>query len=311
MLKIFAKNNFKQLIKPLYSSLPAVKFPFAEVRQEKFSREATQEKIRPTKEQERIFLDQQIPKGPTVEDVIKKDASLNAFMTKIYKTTGLSISASLGVSYMLANSILVYSHPFMVLFGGLAASLGGIIAFNRIAPIIRREKIIGGQLIEKWENPMSRKMAFASIIAGSGAMLSPFLGSLLVMNPGIIPMAIGLTTLIMGGSSLYAVKKPLGEFKTWEATLTGGIIGLVGMNLLSIASSLIFGPNIFSYACSRVDLYIGLGLFTAFQAFDTQQAVNEFRKGHYDHLSHVIQFFLNFKNLLIRILSLLSSRNND
>jgi len=198
----------------------------------------------------------------------------------------------------------------MVLFGGFGASLAGIIAFNKISPIIKREKIIGGQLIEKWENPLSRKMAFASIIAGSGAVLAPFLSSMLIMNPGIIPMAIGLTTLIMGGSSIYALKKPLGEFKTWEATLTGGLVGLIGMNILSIASAMIFGPNVFSYACSKVDLYIGLGLFTAFQAFDTQQAVEEFRRGRYDHLQHVIQFFLNFKNLLIRILTILS-RNRD
>jgi FtsH-binding integral membrane protein len=307
MLNNIAKNTFRQLIGPLKPSITAIRFPFAHSTHEN---EQAGKKYTLTKEQERIIMDQQIPKGPTAEDVIKKDASLNAFMIKIYKTTGLSISASLGISYMLANSLLVYSHPFALLFGGMGASFAGIIAFNMIAPIIKREKIPGGQLIEKWENPFSRQMAFASIIAGSGAMLSPFLSSILAMNPGLIPMAIGLSVLVMGGSSLYALRKPLGEFKTWESTLTGGIVGLIGMNILSIIASMMIGPNVFSYACSKVDLYVGLGLFTAFQAYDTQKAVEDFRRGYYDHLTHVIQFFLNFKNLFIRILQILSRNRN-
>jgi len=246
------------------------------------------------------------PSGPNVSTIIESDINLNKFMSRIYRTTGLSIASGLGVSYMLAASTAAVSmSPFITMFGGLAMSIGGIIAMNRIAPEITLEKGPKGQMIEKWSNPPSRLAAFSAIIAGSGVMLSPFMQSLLFYNPAIIPMAAGLSVLTMGGASLYAMYKPLGQFKAWESTLYGGLVGLIGMNVISLLTAAVIGPNIFSLACSRVDMYVGLGLFTAFQAVDTQLAVQAYKEGNYDHLQHVVNFFLNFKNIFIRIASIL------
>jgi len=252
------------------------------------------------------------PSGPNVNTIIESDINLNKFMSKIYRTTGLSIASSLGISYMLAASTAAVSmSPFVTIFGGLAMSIGGIVAMSRIQPQITLEKGAKGQMIEKWTNPPSRLAAFSAVIAGSGIMLSPFMQSLLFINPGIIPMAAGLSIMTMGGASLYAMYKPLGQFKSWESTLYGGLVGLIGMNVLSLLTTAIIGPNIFSLACSRVDMYIGLGLFTAFQAVDTQIAVQAYKDGNYDHLQHVINFFLNFKNIFVRIASILAQIRGD
>jgi len=307
-----SRNLLRQATKILPIQATAINYKFARQAPHRtpFQSDTRGEKYTPTKEEERIMMDTAIPKGPTADELITKDASLNSFMAKIYTTTGLSVASSLGISYLLATSPLVYTHPFLLTFGGLAASITGIIAFNAMSPIIKRE-YVSGQLIERWENSIPRKLAFATIIAGSGVMISPFMNAIMALNPGIIPMAVGLSFLVMGGSSIYSLKKPLGHFKTWESTLAGGLIGLVGMNLLSILFHAIMGPNVFSYACSKVDLYIGLGLFSAFQAFDTQKAVRDFRSGRYDHLTHVISFFLNFKNLFVRIVEILARNSRD
>jgi len=90
----------------------------------------------------------------------------------------------------------------------------------------------------------------------------------------------------------------------------GGLVGIVGMNLISMMAFGIMGPNVFSYACSRLDLYLGIALFSAFQAYDTQTAVEAYKNGNYDHLNQVIKFFLNFTNLFVRVLQALN-RNND
>jgi len=250
--------------------------------------------------------------GPTVDTLIRQDLNLNKFMSRIYSTTGLSIAGSLGFSYALAmGSSAVVASPFLALFGGLAMSIGGIVAMGRIPPQIVVEKDVKGKMVEKWTNSLGRKLAFSSIIAGSGIMLAPFMKGLIMINPAIIPMAAGLSIFTMGGSSLYAMYKPLGQFKAWESTLYGTLLGLIGMNVCSLLVAAAIGPNIFSLACSRVDMYVGLGLFAAFQAMDTQLAVQAYQDGNYDHLQHVVNFFLNFKNIFIRIASILSELRGD
>jgi len=59
------------------------------------------------------------------------------------------------------------------------------------------------------------------------------------------------------------------------------------------------GPNMFWLATRSVDTYAGIALFTAYQIYDTQNAIDEFNEGNYDHLKHVVEMFLNFKNLLV------------
>jgi len=230
-------------------------------------------------------------------------------MTRIYKTTGWSIAGCLATSYAIASmSTAVYFHPFLMLFGGLALSFGGIGAFKSISPNITRETVNGVE-VEKWVNPLSRQLAFSAIVIGTGVSLSPLLAVL--NDPSTILLAMGLTVTMMGGSSLYALKKPLGQFKSWEANLVGGLFGIIGMNLISILTYSFIGPNVFSFACSRLDLYLGIVLFSAFQAYDTQFAVEAFRRGQYDHLSQVIKFFLNFSNLFVRILQILGRDRNQ
>jgi len=242
--------------------------------------------------------------GPRVEKIVEEDTTLNKFMMRIYKTTGLSIFASLGTSYWIASmSPFVVFHPFMMLFGGLFMSLGGISYFRSISPTIIQVEENGKQIV-KWINPLSRQLVFSAIIIGSGLSLTPLLAVL--NDPSMILLAMGLSITMMGGSSLYALKKPLGEFKAWEATLAGGLFGILGMNLLSILLFSVMGPNFFSYTCSKLDLYLGIMLFSSFQAYDTHFAVEEFRRGQYDHLSIVIKFFLNFSNLFVRVLQVLS-----
>lgn len=258
-------------------------------------------------EQEHIIIDTEIPQGPSAEEIVIKNLNLSNYLTKIYKTTGLSICSSLGLSYLLSFTYLPLYHPFGLLFGGAAMSLGGIFAFLSIPPTVTSGSF-EGKVVENWSNSTSRLLAFSAIIAGSGISITPFLTS--ISNPVAIPVAVGLAIMIQGGASIYALKKPIGHFKTWEATLSGGLIGLIGMNLLSILFQAMLGPNLFTYTCMNVETYLGLGLFTALQAFDTNRAIREFQMRNFDHLSHVVQFFLNFKNLLVRLLSLFS-RNRE
>ena len=282
----FAKNFYQIGSKRLPFQSPAITYAFS--RQAKTGFQSTSQSSTTQETKKKAF----VPQGPSVEEMIQKDLSLNEYMSKIYKTTGLSIGSCLGLAYLISNTALLTNIRFLI-SGGLGLGIGGTLAFYWIPPI-KSEKV--------WENPFSRKLAFSAIIAGSGMLLAPWTAfANNVINPTIVPAAAALSFLVMGGSSLYALKKPLGQFKTLESALMGGIFELLGINFISLMVSLAIGPNIFSLACSRVDTYFRLALFTAFQAYDTHSAIEEFKKGNYD-LEHVI-YFLNVFRRMIQILA--------
>jgi len=151
------------------------------------------------------------------------------------------------------------------------------------------------------ENPPSRLLAFAAIIGGNTIALTPLVTMMNVVSPTIVPAAAAAALMIMGGSSLYAMKQPVGKFSAWRSGLFGGLIGLLGMNLMSMLSYAVWGPNFFTLMAMRLDTYFGIGLFTALQIFDTHQAIEDYQAGNTDHLRHTINFYLNFANLFIRL----------
>lgn len=89
------------------------------------------------------------------------------------------------------------------------------------------------------------------------------MAKLIATNPGIIPVAALGALMVMGGASAYSLYKPLGTFKTWESVLWSGLFGILGMNLASLGAFYALGSNAFTIACSSINLYGGLGLFTA------------------------------------------------
>lgn len=71
------------------------------------------------------------------------------------------------------------------------------------------------------------------------------------------------------------------------------------------------GPNLFSFMCLRADCFIGVGLFTAFVAYDTHVAINAYESGNADHLGVSIDFALDFWNILTRVAQILGIYSKD
>lgn len=240
---------------------------------------------------------------PTMNQVIKEDQNLNKFMAKIYKTTGISFASSLGIASALAVSLPMTSVMASgLLFGGLMTSLTGICAFCMYPSDKVKERLPNGRIVRTPVSPWIRKIAYSTLVVGSGISLSPLIKVAMLMNPAYIPMAAGMSVFTMVGATLYAKYKPLGSFKAWQAPLYGSLLGLLSVNIISFLLHVIIGPNPLSYAWFCTEMYVGLGLFTMFQMHDTHQAVEAFKNGKYDHLEHAMEFFLNIKNLFVRFL---------
>lgn len=89
----------------------------------------------------------------------------------------------------------------------------------------------------------------------------------------ILPTAIGLTSAIFGGASILAYNMPKDKMLNYGGVLSGSLLGLIGLQLIGLISSLVVGPNAFSSLLFRADSYIGIGLFSAFIAYDTHLAI--------------------------------------
>lgn len=295
--KTFLSSSFKKL--PF--SAPVANYAFSQRYDQGRGTGMNNDQFQDAQQQQQSYAK---PTGPTADELVSQDKNLNSFLGRVYKTTGLSVGSYLLGGYFLASTPIVFN-PGLCVIGGLVSSIAGIYYFNKIPPVITQEKGPRGQMVEKWVNPSNRKFAFASIITGSTVATAPFMGYLAMASPGTIPVAAGSALMVMGGASLYAMKKPIGQFKLWESTLTGGLFALIGMNIASLVTGMIIGPNAFSYACHQIDLYAGLALFSAFQAYDTHLAIEDYQQGSNDHLQHTINFFLNFINLFRRIAEIL------
>ncbi len=99
-------------------------------------------------------------------------------------------------------------------------------------------------------------------IVGSGMMISPFLHSMSVYKPGVIPMSILATMGVFGGMSYYALRSPIGKFNKMGGALYGGLFGLLALNLAGAGSMWMYGANSFSNVIFSVEPYLGIGLFS-------------------------------------------------
>lgn len=71
------------------------------------------------------------------------------------------------------------------------------------------------------------------------------------------------------------------------------------------------GPNLFTFMCHRADCFIGVGLFTAFIAYDTHVAMLAYENGNADHLGTSISFALDFWNVLVRVAEMIGMFTRD
>jgi FtsH-binding integral membrane protein len=144
-------------------------------------------------------------------------------------------------------------------------------------------------------------------VAGLGLGVAPLFA--MVAGTSIIPTALGLTTAIFGGASLMAYTMPKDKMLGFGRVLTGALLGLIGLQLVGILSSVFMGPTALSMLLFSANNYLGIGLFSMLIAYDTHVAIKMYEMGEADHLGMSIQFLLDFWNILVRIISIFANRD--
>lgn len=86
---------------------------------------------------------------------------------------------------------------------------------------------------------------------------------------------------------------------------------LIGTQLIGIGAQLIWPGNSVSELLHNVDTYAGIGLFSAMSIYDYHIARERFYKNDPDDLSVATSFYLDFMNVLIRVIEILSKIKKD
>lgn len=146
-------------------------------------------------------------------------------------------------------------------------------------------------------------------VMGLGLSASPLFMVAQAVSPSILPTAIGITTAIFGGASLIAYNMPKDKMLGFGGVLMGSLFGLLGLQLVGLLATAFTGPNALSAMLFSADNYIGIGLFSALIAYDTHLAIKMYEMRQADHLGMTIDFLLDFWNILVRLVSILSKRD--
>ena len=234
---------------------------------------------------------------PTAEQTIQSNVGLAEFINKTYLYTGGSIVASLGIGALTGGMCMNFSMETLI--SGAILAIGGSIGLGMTNPIVHREK-------SKYysTNPLSRQLAYGSLVTGIGLMMGPAM-VMAEMSQVLIP-SIFMTSMIFVGASVYARSCKTDSLLVMGPALYGGLFGLIGCGLIAVVSPIFFGPSNFALMFHTIDLYAGVPLFTGFIAYDTHVAIAMYNKGNADHLGCSAQLYLDFINILIRLMEILA-----
>lgn len=208
------------------------------------------------------------------------------YITKVYKTLSATFLASaVSVAAVAAIPALAVASPL----AGIAA-LGTVLGlvFMKNASIVTRQ----------------------NLLLGTGALLGLSVAPMAMISLPTTFMALAGTGAIFSGFTLAALKAKNGTFLKMGGLLMGGLLIVLLAGFGSILLPMFgFANAAVIAALTNVNLYLGLGLFSIFVAFDTQNMIENARHGNHDHVSDALGLFLDAFNIFVRLLSILSPRD--
>ena len=142
-------------------------------------------------------------------------------------------------------------------------------------------------------------LIFALFAALTGAGLGPLLLMLSIKSPGLPMAAATLTLGVFGGLSLYALTSRK-DFSYLGGMLFAGVIGLIIVGLLLMFFNVPFLSSLYSLA--------GVLIFSGFVLYDTSQIMHRLQPN--EAIIGAIELYLDFLNLFLFILRLLSNRDD-
>jgi FtsH-binding integral membrane protein len=238
----------------------------------------------------------------------KRDVGLKKFMSKVYTKMGVGVVTTLGISLALMPVGVI--NPLGSIGVGFITSMLCAYGMDYYKPQYKT-CYVDNELIHYSENEPMREVSFWGLTTGMGITMSPFMSMMIGIDPMIVPVSVGLSAMIFGGCAYYATICKDAQMMKWKAPLAIGLGSLVTIQLIGIGSTLIVGSNALSSLIHNVDIYGGIGLFTMMSIYDSYMARKMYKNKEADHLGCATMVYLDFMNLLIRIMEAMAKAKQN
>eukprot|EP00906_Rhabdomonas_costata_P035765 RCo050239 len=234
-------------------------------------------------------------KEPTAGSLLEADVGMQRFVARVMQHTAGGLGITAATTAMCVTGILpmpMLNMATMLILG--LTGIGCVFAAARMPPIHLRDA--QGHLTTS--NPTGRLALSGGFCVIQGFLFAP----LIAMCPAPLVGAAGLVTAgVVAGMGAFALAKPSGSLLTWGGPLFAGLMGLIACGL----GSMVFAGSAFGSGLFWISAVGGVGLFSAFLAFDIQSAIQEYRQGVADHLGHALNMYIDIINLFQKILLIL------
>jgi FtsH-binding integral membrane protein len=249
--------------------------------------------------QELTFLS----KKDTLGNDVNTDAGLCHYVSKTYKKVALGSGLSLGILAIAPHFEIFCEHPLAFMLGGFAASIGSVTLMALNEPSINHDESDRPyEISNRWN-----EVGYWTLAGSMSLMCAPMASVIHFISPAILPAAAVTTASVMGCASLYAYNTNPAKFRFWKVPLMGGLGGLCGIGLIGMVNVLFIHSDLAIFEIlHNVNVYAGIGIFAAFTSYDTYEMVEDYKKGRLNHISHATNFYLNFMNLLVRIMEIMA-----
>jgi len=136
-----------------------------------------------------------------------------------------------------------------------------------------------------------------------GVAAGPLFIAISDMSTTIIPISMGVSAAIFGGSSLIGLALPRGSMPGYGPVLLGSVVGLSGLGLSGMIAAKYLAFPVFSSVLGTGEALMGIGVFSALIVYDTYIAIKRYENGDADHLGMSIQMLLDIWNIIIRVIT--------
>lgn len=206
-------------------------------------------------------------------------------------TTGITAAACVSLANVIPDIAAIAP---AVWIGAVGASFLSIFKFAGMKQEVKQKENGSYEIVYNSERSNWVNVLYAS----SGIMLAPTFA----MFPDAILPAAAATGLVTAGTVGASFVMPKGSMLKYERPLFGALLGLVGVSF----------AGIFIPALHSVDVYAGIGMFSLYNMYDTHRMISDYEKGHLDYLDHGVNYYLNFLNIFVRMVEVISKiKSND
>lgn len=224
----------------------------------------------------------------STRDITRKTYPLSAYIASMssYLATNILVTSSSCYEVILTTpyicSSLGNADAFPVFASLYTASfLGGLLSCYKVRTYKPRLKKKDGKNIVI--DDIGRKAWVTILFATQGVAISPIVYTCM----DTMPSALIVTGTLVAATLTASMYLPKVVMLPYGPALSTGLRGLIGMGIIGIWFPVLH----------TIETYVGIALFTAYNAYDTQLLIESYEKRAIDPMSHSISYAVNGINI--------------